>query len=58
MSHSADGEYIVLLHTGYEAKGVYMDAFLARPADGPTRPGVVLLSGTGEGKGDRLLIHA
>lgn len=43
----ADGERIVSLHAGYETNGVYMDAFVARPADGPPRPGVVLLSGMG-----------
>ncbi len=43
----ADGECIVSLHAGYETNGVYMNAFLARPADGPLRPGVVLLSGMG-----------
>ena len=43
----AEGEYIVSLHAGYETNGVYTDAFLARPADGAVRPGVVLLSGMG-----------
>ena len=43
----AAGECIVSLHAGYETKGVYADGFLARPADGPPRPGVVLLSGMG-----------
>lgn len=44
---AADGDCIVSLHAGYETKGVYTDAFLARPADGLVRPGVVLLSGMG-----------
>lgn len=44
---AGDGEYIVSLHAGYETNGVYTDAFLARPADGRVRPGVVLLSGMG-----------
>ncbi len=43
----ADGECVVSLHAGYETNGVYMNAFLARPADEPPRPGVVLLSGMG-----------
>ena len=43
----AAGECIVSLHAGYETKGAYADGFLARPADGPPRPGVVLLSGMG-----------
>lgn len=43
----ADGECIVSLHAGYETNGVYTNAFLARPADGPPRQGVVLLSGMG-----------
>ena len=38
-------ELIFSLHAGYERNGVYTDAFLARPADGKPRPGVVLLSG-------------
>jgi carboxymethylenebutenolidase len=45
---SADGsadELIVSLHAGYETNGVYTDAFVARPADGKPRPGMVLLSG-------------
>ncbi len=42
-----DGENIISLHAGYETNGVYTDAFLARPADGKPRPGVVLLSGMG-----------
>ena len=41
------GEKIISLHAGYEAKGAYTDAFLARPVDGKPRPGVVLLSGMG-----------
>ena len=40
-----DGERIISLHAGYETNGVYTDAFLARPADGRRRPGMVLLSG-------------
>ena len=47
VTNIADGERIVSLHAGYETKGVYADGFLARPADGPPRPGVVLLSGMG-----------
>ncbi len=43
----ADDECIVSLHAGYETNGVYMNAFLARPADGPPRLAVVLLSGMG-----------
>ena len=39
------GELIVSLHAGYETNGVYTDAFVARPADGEPRPGMVLLSG-------------
>ncbi len=42
-----DGERIVSLHAGYETNGFYSDGFVARPADGPPRPGVVLLSGMG-----------
>ena len=45
---SANGkadELIVSLHAGYETNGVYTDAFVARPADGKPRPGMVLLSG-------------
>lgn len=38
---------ILSLHAGYETDGKYMDAFVARPADGKPRPGVVLLSGMG-----------
>jgi len=38
-------ELIVSLHAGYETGGVYTDAFLARPANGKPRPGMVLLSG-------------
>lgn len=41
----ADGETIVSLHAGYDTDGVYTDGFLARPADGRPRPGMVLLSG-------------
>ncbi len=43
----ADGEHIISLHAGYETEGAYTDGFLARPADGQPRPGVVLLSGMG-----------
>lgn len=39
-----EGENIISLHAGYETDGLYMDGFLARPADGRPRPGVVLLS--------------
>jgi len=46
-THVPEGEYIVSLHAGYETNGLYTDAFLARPADGSVRPGVVLLSGMG-----------
>ena len=42
---SLEGEIIISFHAGYETNGVYTDAFLARPADGRPRPGVVLLSG-------------
>ena len=42
-----EGERIISLHAGYETRGVYTDAFLARPSDGAPRPGVVLLSGMG-----------
>jgi len=42
-----EGEQIVSLHAGYEHNGVYTDAFLARPAEGTSWPGVVLLSGMG-----------
>ena len=38
-------ELIVSLHAGYETNGLYTDAFLARPANGQPRPGMVLLSG-------------
>lgn len=38
---------ILSLHAGYETDGQYMDGFVARPADGKPRPGVVLLSGMG-----------
>ncbi len=47
VTHIADDECIVSLHAGYETNGVYMNGFLARPADGPPRSGVVLLSGMG-----------
>jgi carboxymethylenebutenolidase len=40
-----DNELILSLHAGYETNGVYTDAFIARPADGKPRPGMVLLSG-------------
>ena len=42
---AADGETIISLHAGYETKGVYTNAFLARPVDPSPRPGMVLLSG-------------
>jgi hypothetical protein len=42
---SIEGEIIISFHAGYETNGAYTDAFLARPADGLPRPGVVLLSG-------------
>jgi len=38
-------ELIVSLHAGYETGGEYVNAYVARPADGGPRPGVVLLSG-------------
>lgn len=38
-------ELIVSLHAGFETKSGYTDAFVARPADGKPRPGMVLLSG-------------
>lgn len=38
-------ELIVSLHAGYEANGEYVNAYVARPAAGVPRPGVVLLSG-------------
>ena len=45
-NNGGDGETIISLHAGYETKGVYTNAFLARPAGSQTgRPGVVLLSG-------------
>ena len=47
VTNIAEGECVVSLHAGYETNGIYMDAFLARPADGPPRPGMVLLSGMG-----------
>ena len=40
-----DGHCIISFHAGYGTGGAYTDAFLARPADGLPRPGVVLLSG-------------
>ena len=40
-----EDDLIFSLHAGYERNGVYTDAFLARPAHGKPRPGVVLLSG-------------
>ena len=46
-ARSENGAYILSLHAGYETNGVYTDAFLARPADGRERAGVVLLSGMG-----------
>jgi carboxymethylenebutenolidase len=36
---------IVSLHAGYEADGEFVEGYVARPADGKPRPGVVLLSG-------------
>lgn len=46
MTKRADDSHVILaLHAGYETNGVYTNAFLARPADGQKRPGVVLLSG-------------
>ena len=47
VTDTMDGERIVSLHAGYETNGFYSDGFVARPADGPPRPGVVLLSGMG-----------
>jgi carboxymethylenebutenolidase len=44
---SQDSGNIVSLHAGYETDGDYTNAFLARPADGAGRAGVVLLSGMG-----------
>jgi carboxymethylenebutenolidase len=38
-------EVIYSLHAGYTAGSDYVDGFIARPADGQPRPGVVLLSG-------------
>ncbi len=38
-------ERIYSLHAGYMAGGDFVDGFIARPADGQPRPGVVLLSG-------------
>jgi carboxymethylenebutenolidase len=38
-------ERIYSLHAGYMAGSDYVDGFVARPADGKPRPGVVLLSG-------------
>jgi carboxymethylenebutenolidase len=40
-----DDHLIVALHAGYETNGLYTNAFLARPADGKPRPGIILLSG-------------
>ena len=47
MSKSEDtpSNLIVSLHAGFEAKGEYVNAYLARPVNGGERPGVVLLSG-------------
>lgn len=42
---ASNDEIIVSLHAGYTANGDYVDGYLARPADGVPRPGVVLLSG-------------
>jgi carboxymethylenebutenolidase len=42
---AADGETIISLHAGYDTKGEYTNAFLARPVDARPRPGMVLLSG-------------
>jgi carboxymethylenebutenolidase len=45
LAEVVEDELIVSLHAGYVTNGVYTDAFLARPVDGRSRPGVVLLSG-------------
>ena len=44
---SANGtnDYIVSLHAGYASNQGYVNAYLARPVDAISRPGVVLLSG-------------
>jgi carboxymethylenebutenolidase len=42
-----DDHLIIAMHSGYEADGQYVDAFLARPVNGEPAPGVVLLSGMG-----------
>lgn len=42
---ASNDEIIVSLHAGYKANGEVVDGYLARPADGAPRPGVVLLSG-------------
>lgn len=38
-------ERIISLHAGYTANGDFVDAYVARPADGKPCPGVILLSG-------------
>lgn len=47
MSKAPEDLEILSMHAGYDTDGQYMDAFIARPADGKPRPGVVLLSGMG-----------
>jgi carboxymethylenebutenolidase len=38
-------EKIVSLHAGYEGNGDFVEGYVARPATGEPRPGVILLSG-------------
>lgn len=47
MTETAEDNAILSLHAGYDTGDLYTDGFLARPADGVPRPGVVLLSGMG-----------
>ena len=42
---AAQDDLIISLHAGYPAGADFVDGYLARPADGLPRPGVVLLSG-------------
>jgi carboxymethylenebutenolidase len=43
--NARDGDTIISLHAGYETNGVYTNAFLARPVEAGSRPGMLLLSG-------------
>ena len=38
-------ERTVSLHAGYEANGDFVEGYVARPAAGEPRPGVILLAG-------------